>query len=207
MDITRGEEVKRLAVTTVEDKDPVVRLTPILETDGFATIPEISGVSFVEAALVLPAPPSEIETGGYFADVQGHRAVVGSTSLPDRRLDTLLSEGTFDKNRVLQDKYAQMAGYRIAKRSENLAYVTSLLAKEDARTINDAEKAALEIYRSRQVRDDLGAIEVNSRDVFSNGNAWVSRNLPRCGALLVRASEIPARWSPVACLGSRFCAL
>jgi hypothetical protein len=190
MDITKKEDSKRPALTTIDSADPVVRLPPVPETDAFAKNLEHSRNSLGEVALV-PSPASSIETGGYFADLKGHRAVVDSITVHDRRLDTLLSEGTFDRNRTLQEKYAKLTGYRIARRSENLSYVKSLLAKEEARTINEAEKGALEIYRSRHVRDDLGGLDVSGREVVINLNCWFSRNLPRCCALLVRSSEIP----------------
>ena len=76
-----------------------------------------------------------------------------------------ISEGAVERNRTTQEEYAKLAGYRLAGRGEDVAYFRSLLAKEQARAVSDAERHALEIYRCRHVRDDLGGLDVNDRDV------------------------------------------
>ena len=62
--------------------------------------------------------------------VDGHQAVVGKITVNGQQLDTLLSEGSFNKSRWGEHKYAAELDCRMATRAENRAYVDSLLAKE-----------------------------------------------------------------------------
>jgi len=125
--------------------------------------------------------------------INGHNAVVGQITVNGQQLDTLLSEGSFNKSRVNQERYAGEFGgdrpYRMATREENRAYVEGLLAKEDNNTINDAEKNALQTYRERYVRDTAGGLDVDGRRVCGNDGHWHGLdNPPSNGALFVRAS-------------------
>jgi len=143
----------------------------------------------LEAALTdLPAAPATTSAaGGRIEAVDGHQAVVGKITVNGQQLDTLLSEGSFNKSRSEQIEYAEKLGYRMATREEHLAYVKSLLAKEDNNTINYAEKNALQTYRERYVRNTDGGLDVDGRRVrvaFS----WRGNGDPSFGALFVRAS-------------------
>lgn len=124
--------------------------------------------------------------------INGHNAVVGQITVNCQQLDTLLSEGSFNKSRMNQERYAREFGgdrpYRMATREENLAYVEGLLAKEDNNTINDAEKNALQTYRERYVRDTAGGLVVVGRRVFDFDCFWRVCDFPGDGALFVRAS-------------------
>jgi hypothetical protein len=119
--------------------------------------------------------------------VDGHQAVVGKITVNGQQLDTLLSEGSFNKSRSDQHEYAAKLDCRMATRAENRAYVDSLLAKEEDKSINAAEANALETYRDRYVRDDQGGLVVDGR----RGGVvdfWLDYVSPRYGALFVRAS-------------------
>lgn len=105
-----------------------------------------------------------------------------------RQFDTLLSESSFNLSSLSQDGHADRLGYRVATRVENLVYVESLLEREDAGTINDADKNALKTYRERSVRDDRGRISVVGRNVRTVDTYWGSRPSPKRGALFVRPS-------------------
>jgi hypothetical protein len=76
----------------------------------------------------------------------------------------------------------------MATRAENRAYVDSLLAKEEDKSINAAEANALKTYRDRYVRDDQGGLVVDGRRVNGHDNAWTAYAHPSNGALFVRAS-------------------
>ena len=120
--------------------------------------------------------------------VDGHEAVVGQITVNGQQLDTLLSEGSFNKSREDQIAYARKLGYRRATREEHVAYVKDLLAKEDNNTINEAEKNALKTYRERYVRDTQGGLVVDGRCVRGRGYHWRGNVYPGYGALFVRAS-------------------
>ncbi len=120
--------------------------------------------------------------------VDDHQAVVGKISVNGQQLDTLLSEGSFNKSRLDQRKYAAELDYRMATRAENRAYAESLLAKEEDKSINAAEANALKTYRDRYVRDDQGGLDVDGRRVFDNAFSWHVDADPNDGALFVRAS-------------------
>jgi hypothetical protein len=121
-----------------------------------------------------------------------HQAVVGQISVEGRLLDTVLTEGSYNKSRSEQMQYAHKLGYRMATRAEHLAYVEDLLAKEDNETINDAEEYALQIYRqwNRYVRDYLGGLGVDDRRVCVVDIDWYSPcDVSDYYALFVRASK------------------
>lgn len=120
--------------------------------------------------------------------VDGCKAVVGKIIVNGQQLDTLLSEGSFNKQQADQIAYARSLGYRFATREENRAYVDDLLAKEDNGTISDPEKNALHTYKYRYVRDAIGGLVVDDRRVRGTSNDWVVYGDPRSGALFVRAS-------------------
>jgi hypothetical protein len=120
--------------------------------------------------------------------VDGHQAVVGKITVNGQQLDTLLSEGSFNKSRPGQRGYAAQLGFRMATRAENRAYVDSLLAKEKDKSINAAEANALETYRDRYVRDVEGGLDVDGRRVHAFGRIWDGFDGPSSGALFVRAS-------------------
>ena len=128
--------------------------------------------------------------------VDGHLAVVGKITLNDQQLDTLLSEKPFKKSLADTgaysfadpDTYAEILGYRIATRAENLAYVESLLAKEDDQSTNEAEIIALEIYRDWAVKDDNGGLGVDGRRVIDPGGWGQGAACLLSGALFVRPS-------------------
>jgi hypothetical protein len=125
---------------------------------------------------------SEIKT------IYNHQAVVGQITVNGQQLDTLLSEGSFNKSRSDQHKYAAELDYRMATRAENRAYVDRLLAKEDDKSINAAEANALKTYRDRYVRDDQGGLVVVGRRVVDSDGRWYVNAYPSDGALFVRAS-------------------
>jgi len=124
---------------------------------------------------------------GEIKNINGHYAVVGQITVNGQQLDTLLSEGSFNKSRSDQHKYAAELDCRMATQEENRAYVKGLLAKEDNNTINDAEKNALQTYRERYVRDTAGGLDVAGRRVRDNA-PWNDCADPFYGALFVRAS-------------------
>jgi hypothetical protein len=144
------------------------------------------GVKGTEAAQSATTSPAVTE----LKQVDGHLAVVGKITANGQQLDTLLSEGSFNKSREDQIAYAEKLGYRMATREEHVAYVKDLLAKEDNNTINEAEKNALKTYRERYVRDTQGGLNVAGRrgvrDFVFHGRAC---GYPRIGALFVRASS------------------
>ncbi len=120
--------------------------------------------------------------------VDGHQAVVDKITVNGQQLDTLLSEGSFNKSLSFQHMYAAELGYRMATRAENLAYVDSLLAKEEDKSINAAEADALKTYRDSWVRDAQGGLGVDGRRVCDSDLCWYDNGLPNIGALFVRAS-------------------
>jgi hypothetical protein len=120
--------------------------------------------------------------------VDGYKAVVGKIKVNGQQLETLLSEGSFNKEREDQKAYAKSLGWRIATREENRAYVDDLLAKEDNGTISDPEKNALHTYKYRYVRDAIGGLDVAGRGVRDFINDWDADGLPISGALFVRAA-------------------
>jgi hypothetical protein len=124
---------------------------------------------------------------GKYKFVDWHRVVVGKITVEGQQLDTLLSEGSFNKSRSKQDEYAAQLGYRMATREENRAYVEGLLAKEGNKTINDAENNALKTYRKRFVRDTEGGLDVGGGRV-PDYHFYDDRDFPVNGALFVRAS-------------------
>jgi hypothetical protein len=125
---------------------------------------------------------------GEIKTIDNHQAVVGQITVNGQQLDTLLSEGSFNKLRSDQHKYAEELGYRMATRAENRAYVDSLLAKEEDKSINAAEANALKTYRERYLRDDQGGLDVDGRRVYDFADFWFGRGYPYYGALFVRAS-------------------
>jgi hypothetical protein len=120
--------------------------------------------------------------------VDGYQAVVGEITVNGQRLDTLLSEGSFNRSRRQQHADASELGYRMATREEHLAYVEGLLEKENSGTINDAEKGALRTYRDRYVRDIDGGLVVGGRRVRGRNYDGYGYGFPIYGALFVRTS-------------------
>ena len=147
-------------------------------------------VQQLEALLKKVSAPSATTSPavGEIKTIDNHQAVVGQITVNGQQLDTLLSEGSFNKSRLDQHNYAAELDYRMATRAENRAYVDSLLAKEEDKSINAAEANALKTYRDRYVRDDQGGLDVDGRrvrDSDGNGGDFVH---PKVGALFVRAS-------------------
>ena len=147
-------------------------------------------VQQLEALLKKVSAPSATTSpaGSEIRSVDGHQAVVGKITVNGQQLDTLLSEGSFNKSLEDQIAYAAKLGYRMATREEHVAYVKDLLAKEENNTINEAEKNALKTYRERYVRDAQGGLDVYGRRVFDGDNGWRDGDNPNNGALFVRAS-------------------
>ena len=130
--------------------------------------------------------------------IDNHQAVAGKITVKGQQLDTLLTEGSFNKTRNDQIAYARSLGYRLATRKEHLVYIKGLLAKQADNTINDAEKNALKTYRDRFVRDTKGGLAVVGWRVRGDGYDWHGRGFPDCGALFVRASaESKLFWSSI----------
>jgi len=148
----------------------------------------LQALTGTEAAPSATTSPAVAE----LKSVEGHQAVVGQITVNGQQLDTLLSEGSFNKSRGNQERYAGELGgdrpYRMATRAENRAYVDSLLAKEEDKSINAAEANALKTYRDRYVRDDQGGLDVDGRRVRVYDNVWDADVYPCLGALFVRAS-------------------
>jgi hypothetical protein len=147
-------------------------------------------VQQLEALLKKVRAPSATTSPavGEIKTIDNHQAVVGQITVNGQQLDTLLSEGSFNKIQSDQHKYAEELGYRMATRAENRAYVDSLLAKEEDKSINAAEANALKTYRERYLRDDQGGLDVDGRRVFVSGYVWHVDANPYDGALFVRAS-------------------
>ena len=135
------------------------------------------------------ASATKSEAVAELKSVDGHQAVVGKITVNGQHLDTLLSEGSFNKSKSDQRKYAAELDFRMATRAETRAYVDSLLAKEEDKSINAAEANALKTYRDRYVRDDQGVLVVGGR-VRGFNDGWDDRcyAFPNYGALFVRAS-------------------
>jgi hypothetical protein len=114
---------------------------------------------------------------------------VGQITVDGQQFDTLLSEGSFNKSRSDQREYAADLDCRMASPAENRAYVDSLLAKEEDKSINAAEANALKTYRERYPRDDQGGLDVAGRRVRDFDYRWDDSDDPSShGALFVRAS-------------------
>jgi hypothetical protein len=142
-------------------------------------------VSPTEGAASATTSPAVAE----LKSVDGHQAVVGKITVNGQQLDTLLSEGAFNKSRADQHEYAAKLDCRMATRAESRAYVDSLLTKEEDKSINAAEANALKTYRNWFVRDDEGGLVVDGRRVRDGrGNYWREDAYPGLGALFVRAS-------------------
>jgi hypothetical protein len=140
------------------------------------------------------APVSEIKT------IDDHLAVVGQITFSRyhkvQQLDTLLSEGSACRSRESQEQLAATLGgerpYRMATRSENLAYLKDLRAKKRHRTINDAEEKALQTYRNKRVRDTKGSlIYISGEVVRSDWGKYDDGPVRGRLALFVRASAEP----------------
>jgi hypothetical protein len=148
-------------------------------------------VQQLEALLKKVSVPSATTSPavGKFKTIGNHQAVVGQITVNGQQLDTLLSEGSFKKLRSDQLKYAEELGYRMATRAENRAYVDSLLAKEEDKSINAAEANALKTYRERYLRDDQLGLGIVGGRVNDSGTAYRFGDAnPYHGALFVRAS-------------------
>jgi hypothetical protein len=135
--------------------------------------------------------------------VDGHQAVIGQIRFSGRRLDTLLTEGSFNRSREDQIAYAKSLGYRMATREEHRAYVDDLLAKEADGSINKAEAIALKVYRRFDsmalpfyliIRDTQGGLGLDGRRFHSHDNRWGSQDFFSDGALFVRASAESRNW-------------
>ena len=113
---------------------------------------------------------------------------VGQTSGNGEQVDTLWSQGSFQKTRVSQIAYAKTVGYRLATREEHPACLHSLLAKERDGSIDNAESNALGTYRESFARDTEGGLVVNARRVNANVTDFDDYAGPSSGALFVRAS-------------------
>lgn len=136
----------------------------------------------LKALLREVAPTSEIKF------VDGHQAVVGEITVNGQRLDTLLSEGSFNRSRSQQHADASELGYRMATCEEHLAYVEGLLEKENSGTINAAEANALKTHRESLVRDEQGGLVVDGRRVRAYNSFWSAGVALYIGALFVRTS-------------------
>ncbi len=192
------------ALTAVKALSPAEqgKLVSLVVTDLAAEIakkvPTASPEQLAEASSKIDegvkgteAAPSATTTSPAVSEIKrvdDHQAVVGKISVNGQQLDTLLSEGSFNKSRLDQRKYAAELDYRMATRAENRAYAESLLAKEEDKSINAAEANALKTYRDRYVRDDQGGLDVDGRRVFDDAFFWDDYDLPDIGALFVRAS-------------------
>ena len=148
-------------------------------------------VQQLEALLKKVSAPSATKSPavGEIKTIDNHQAVVGQITVNGQQLDTLLSEGSFNKSRSDQHEYAAKLDCRMATRAENRAYVGSLLAKAEDQSINAAEANALKTYRERYVRDTGGGLDVGGRRVRDGDDAcWRGFDYPHIGALFVRAS-------------------
>ena len=148
-------------------------------------------VQQLEELLNKVSAPSATTTSPAVSEIKrvdDHQAVVGKISVNGQQLDTLLSEGSFNKSRSGQHEYAAKLGYRMATRAEHRAYVEDLLAKEGNKTSNEAENNALKTYRDRYVRDTEGGLDVVGRRVRGSYHSWRVFDDPLDGALFVRAS-------------------
>jgi len=116
------------------------------------------------------------------------KVLEGTISVSGHRLDTLLSELSFNQSRQAQAAYAAQLGYRLATREEHLAYVTSLLTKEAEGAISPTESSALDMYRKRYVRDNQGGLFVFGSQVLDFDDRWGCYDGPKFGALFVRDS-------------------
>ena len=128
---------------------------------------------------------------GRIETIDRHQAVVGQITVNGQQLDTLLSEGSFNKSRSDQREYALKLDRRMATRAENREYVDSLLVKEADELINAAEANALKTYRDRFVRHDQSGLDVDGRRVrvyYGYDYFWRGHGYPHVGALFVRAS-------------------
>ncbi|MFO0416179.1 MAG: serine/threonine protein kinase, partial [Pseudomonadota bacterium] len=83
----------------------------------------------INAAKGLFSSSGEVGRGS-FVRIGWHRAVRGEISANGQQIDTLLSEGSFNKTLDEQIAYAKKLGYRLATRKEHEAYINSLLEKE-----------------------------------------------------------------------------
>ena len=157
-------------------------------------------VQQLEALLKKVSVPSATTSPavGEIKTIDNHQAVVGQITVNGQQLDTLLSEGS--KKRGDQFAYAEKLGYRMATRAENRAYVDSLLAKEEDKSINAAEANALKNYKDWYVRDDQGGLGVDGRRVRDSDGYLGAHIRPGIGALFVRASAE----STVSLVGGRF---
>ena len=147
-------------------------------------------VQKLEALLKKVSAPSATTSPafGEIKTIDNHQAVVGQITVNGQQLDTLLSEGSSNKSRSDQEKYAAELDCRMATRAENRKYVDSLLAKEEDDLINAAEANALKTYRDWWVRDDQGALGVDGRRVRDRASSGLDDGFPYRGALFVRAS-------------------
>jgi hypothetical protein len=182
---------QREAVIEAMDTNPKLAkaFVALVEATRSGELAARSNHALQKAAATLPkpkAPPTE--GGGRIETVDVHQAVVGQISVHGEHVDTLLSQGSFNKTRVSQIAYAETLGYRLATREEHLAYVNSLLSKERAGSINNAESNALGTYRERFVRDTEGGLVVNARRISANVSDFDDYAGPGSGALFVRAS-------------------
>ena len=145
------------------------------------TLP-VAGYSSVIQAISMPI-------NALCRAVVGLKKVRGQITVNGQQLDTLLSEGSFNKSLSAQHEYAAELDCRMATLAENRAYVDSLLAKEDDKSINADEANALKTYRDRFVRYDEGGLKVKGRRVVDFHGHWrVGDGHPNDGALFVRAS-------------------
>ena len=144
-----------------------------------------------EDATCATLPDAPTTTAGRIEMVERHAsegastAVGGTVTVNGKQFDTLLFRRS-NLSMPERVEYAKSLGYRFATREEQQAYVGSLLAKEEANTINEAEKNALETYRERYVRDAEGGLFVEGRHVCSFSGLWRGSGIPPFGALFVR---------------------
>jgi Tfp pilus assembly protein FimT len=174
--LAQGVDRAQVALEALKDS----RLTP-------AQVKQLKALLKTVSPTEGAASATKSEAVAELKSVDGHQAVVGKVTVNGQQLDTLLSEGSFNKSRSGQHGYAAQLGFRMATREENRAYVEGLLAKEGNDTINDAEKNALNTYRERYVRDTEGGLDVDGRRVRGHYD-WDDNDLPCFGALFVRAS-------------------
>jgi hypothetical protein len=125
-----------------------------------------------------------------------------------RSVNTILSEGTFDKSREEQDKFSQDHGCSVADRKTHRQMVTALLGMEkstgSASTSNishddaiasaeRAESYALNIYRNRIVRDESGGLHVLNNSIIEFDHRGADACDSKTAMLLMQSVERPSK--------------
>lgn len=133
---------------------------------------------------------TEKASAGRIEIVGGAPAVVGSVTVKGQALQTILSEGSFNKWRGAQQDLAQSLGCRIATRDENLAYVRNLVERSELGTISPADEKALENYKEGYVRDTSSGVFIagGAVHIMDPDDGWCADAYPSDGALFVQVS-------------------